>query len=257
MAAKFETEMTRAGDMFSDLPENIRLAPELNGRHEHTDVEALAADIEAHGQHTPVIIRKDDEGYPVLVAGHRRYRAITLLNERNETKRKVLCTYRSNISPLDALRYAISENRFRKDVSPIDDAANMALLRDKFALTETDIAAIYFPETPAAAESLRFVRQRLPLVELASEAAQAVRDGRVKLTAAVALAKLSKAQQRAKVATPGKVRAASVTEKKVFDLKALKECCATVLAEADNDPDAAMKEVSREGIEALRAALNG
>lgn len=43
-----------------------------------------------------------------------------------------------------------------------------------------------------------------------------------------------------------------------FDVKALKMACATVLEEADlDDPDAALKTVSREAIVALRAALKG
>jgi hypothetical protein len=40
-----------------------------------------------------------------------------------------------------------------------------------------------------------------------------------------------------------------------FDLKALKAACEAVLAEADTDPDAAMKEITRETIESLRQAL--
>jgi ParB-like chromosome segregation protein Spo0J len=216
MAVDFANDtMRRAGALYTDYPENIIIMPELNGRHEHTDVEDLAADIAAHGQIEPVGIRKSDQGLPVLIYGHRRYRAVCLLNERNpEQPRKLLCTY-TPLTDMEAFMMAIRENRCRKDVSPIDDCANITTLRKLFALTDEDIAAVYFPEAKTdeeKAEALRFVKQRAALVELAPEAAQAVRDGRVKITAAVGLAKLTKDQQRTKVAGTGKVKVKDVTK---------------------------------------------
>jgi ParB-like chromosome segregation protein Spo0J len=216
MAVEFSNDsMSRAGALYTDYPENIVIMPELNGRHEHTDVEDLAADIEKNGQLQAVKIRKNDQGQPVLVYGHRRYRAICLLNERNpDNRRKIRCEYTA-ATDAEAFGMAIRENRCRKDVSPIDDCANITTLRNLFSLTDEDIAAVYFPEAKTdaeKAEALRFVKQRAALVELAPEAAQAVRDGRVKITAAVGLAKLTKDQQRTKVAGTGKVKVSDVTK---------------------------------------------
>ena len=205
MAVAFSTEISRAGALYVDYPENLLVVPELNGRHEHTDVEDLAADIAKNGQTTPVVIRKDDAGRPVLVFGHRRWRALCLLNSRNpEQRRKITCNYLP-LTESQAFALAISENRFRKDVSPIDDAANIQTLMQRFGYSEQDIAGIYFPQAKSDSEkesAVRFVRQRASLIELAPEAAQAVRDGKVKLTAAVALSKLTKDQQRAKLSAP-------------------------------------------------------
>ena len=214
MAVEFANDtMKRAGALYTDWPENIIIMPELNGRHEHTDIEALAADIAAHNQLQPVGIRKNDQGQPVLIYGHRRYRAVCLLNERNpEQRRKIFCTY-TPVTDAEAFGMAIRENRCRKDVSPIDDCANIRTLENKFGYTYEDIAAVYFPEAKTEAEkveALRFVKQRAALIELAPEAAQAVRDGRVKLTAAVGLAKLTKDQQRAKVSGNGHVKVSDV-----------------------------------------------
>jgi ParB/RepB/Spo0J family partition protein len=209
MAVSFTTNMGRSGALYVDFPENILVEPDLNGRHEHTDVEQLAADIEKHGQNEPVCVRKDDNGKPVLVFGHRRYRAISLLNERNPTNpRKIICTY-SDLTPTEAFVAAIGENRFRREVNPIDDAANIGLLRRLFAKTDEDIAAIYFPEAKSEAEratALKFVKDRAKLMELVPEAAQAVREGRLKITAAMGLAKLTKNQQRANPAVMGTER---------------------------------------------------
>jgi ParB-like chromosome segregation protein Spo0J len=217
MAVEFANETTkRACALYSDWPENILIVPELNGRHEHTDVETLAADIAKNGQLVPVICRKNDQGLPVLVAGHRRYRAICLLNERNpEQPMRVKFEYAA-VTEVEAFSMAIRENRNRKDVSPIDDCANIITLRKRFQFTDEDIATIYFPEAKTdeeKAEALRYVKQRASLVELAPEAADAVREGRVKLTAAVGLAKLTKDQQREKVSRPGRVKVSDVAKK--------------------------------------------
>jgi ParB-like chromosome segregation protein Spo0J len=217
MAVEFANETTkRASALYSDWPENILIVPELNGRHEHTDVETLAADIAKNGQLVPVICRKNDQGLPVLVAGHRRYRAICLLNERNpEQPMRVKFEYAA-VTEVEAFSMAIRENRNRKDVSPIDDCANIITLRKRFQFTDEDIATIYFPEAKTdeeKAEALRYVKQRASLVELAPEAADAVREGRVKLTAAVGLAKLTKDQQREKVSRPGRVKVSDVAKK--------------------------------------------
>jgi ParB-like chromosome segregation protein Spo0J len=228
MAVEFANETTkRAGALYTDFPENIVVVPELNGRHELVDIEALAADIEKNGQTTPVGLRKNDQGEPVLIYGHNRYMAICLLNKRNpDHPRKIIGNYYS-VSESEAFMMAIAENRFRKDVSPMDDCANITTLKKRFKYTDEDIAAIYFPEAKTEEEKaagLRFVKQRASLIELAPEAAQAVREGRVKPTAAVALAKLTKDQQRLKVAAPGKLKGKDVSPaKKTVTVRTLVE----------------------------------
>lgn len=210
---EFASEVGRGATTFQGYPEEILLDPELNGRHENTDVESLAADIEANEQLEPVLCRKNDEGFPVLVAGHRRYRAFCLLNERNpNAPRKINFVYK-RMSPAEAFVAAIGENRFRKDVSPIDDAANIEILQRRFGKTEEEIALIYFPEAKdeeAKKAAVKFVKDRAALIELAPEAAQAVRDGRLKITSAIVLSKLSREQQRKKVAKQGKIKGADI-----------------------------------------------
>ena len=221
---EFAGDVGRAATQYSALPEEILVDPELNGRHENTTVEELAADIAANGQHQPVVCRKNDQGVPVLTFGHRRYRAICLLNERNpKAPRKILFVYKK-MSEGEAFITAIEENRFRKDVSPIDDAANIEILRRRFGKTDEDIAAIYFPEAATEEEkktTLRFVKERSALIELAPEAAQAVRDGRIKITAAVALSKLTREQQKKKVSGAGKIKGADVKPPKPVKISKL------------------------------------
>lgn len=219
---EFTTEISRGSTTYQAYPEEIKIDPELNGRHEDSSVENLAADIEANGQHEPVICRKNDQGEPVLTVGHRRYRAICLLNERNPKSRRKINFLYKRMSDTEAFITAIGENRFRKDVSPIDDAANIEILRRRFNFGDADIAKIYFPEAQTEEEkkaALRFVKERSSLIELAPEAAQAVRDGRMKVTAAVALSKLSRDQQKKKVANSGKIATKDVKPAKPIKAK--------------------------------------
>ena len=222
----FIGEIGRSSSQYAAYPEDILIDPELNGRHEHTSVEELAADIAANEQLQPVVCRKDEKGRPVLSFGHRRYRAICLLNERNpKNPRKILFVYK-RMDAGEAFVAAIGENRFRKDVSPIDDAANIEILRRRFGKTDEDIAAIYFPEATTEEEAkaaLRFVKDRSALIELAPEAAQAVRDGRIKVTAAKALSKLTREQQRIKVSKAGKIKGADVKTPKPAKVKTAPE----------------------------------
>ena len=53
MAVSFSTDMSRAESLYSDYPEGVQIEPLLNGRHENTDVESLAADIQANGNLSP------------------------------------------------------------------------------------------------------------------------------------------------------------------------------------------------------------
>jgi ParB-like chromosome segregation protein Spo0J len=207
MAVTFTNDTTkRTSTLVADYPENILLDPQLNGRIEITDVEDLAADIEKNGQHTPVLVRKNDAGLPVLVYGHRRWRAVKHINQRRAKRGEALikleCTYET-LTDEEAFAAAVAENRFRKDTTPMDDTHNIGIWQKRFKKSTEEIAAIYFPEAKKPEEkatALRWVRDRAALVELAPEAVAAVREGKVKITAAVQLSRLSKDKQKEVIA---------------------------------------------------------
>lgn len=265
MAANFgELDVKRGDSLYRVWPADIEVIPELNGRHENTDIEELAADIEKNGQDNPILIRKNDDGRIVLVAGHRRYRAVCLLNERSpDNPRALICRYKI-LSDLEAFQATVRENRFRHDVSPVDDATNIKILRDRFSLAVEDIATIYFPEAKTEKSlAIRWVEQRIALIELAPESAQAMREGRVKMTAAVELSKLTKAQQRKKVATPGQITVAVVKppKNKPMEMKELVKKVKTILEDVVGglleDKDVKYVEIERELLLDISNYVNG
>jgi ParB-like chromosome segregation protein Spo0J len=213
MNVSFSNDTTKRTStlVVADYPENIVLDPQLNGRYERDNpdvkaaVEALAADIQAKGQDTPVKFRKNDAGQPVLVFGYCRYHAINLINKKLRAKGtseeqllKVEGIYET-LSEEEALITAISENRFRVGTSPMDDCWNITLLRKRFKKSDEEIAFIYFPEAKQGekrANAAKWVKDRAALAELAVEAQEAVTKGEIKVTTAKQLAKVSKDEQR-------------------------------------------------------------
>lgn len=211
--ATFSNDTTKRTStaLVADLPENIVLDPVLNGRYERDNpevkaaVEALAADIQVHGQRTPVKFRKNDAGQPVLTFGYCRYHAVALINKRLRAKGssedqlvKLEGTYET-LTEEEALIAAIGENRFRVGTSPMDDCWNITLLTKRFKKSWEEVAAIYSPESKSGekkATAVKWVKDRAALAELAVEAQDAVAKGEIKVTTATKLAKASKDDQR-------------------------------------------------------------
>jgi ParB/RepB/Spo0J family partition protein len=212
MAVQFAVEHKRTSE-YRFYPEDITIKPDLNGRHEKPEIEWLITDILAHGQHTPVVIRNDG-GAAVLVAGFSRWRAISEINKRwlAPVKLQVRCTY-VQCSESEAFLINISENRFRNPATPLDDAHNIKRLLNIYQMTDEQIAGVYFPTAKTEGEikaARKFVKDRIALISLSDEAAEAVKSGRVKESAAVAIAKLSQAQQHEVLKKEGTIERSDV-----------------------------------------------
>jgi ParB/RepB/Spo0J family partition protein len=180
------------------LPEDIVIPSHLNGRHVLPEIDWLIEDILANGQHTPVVIRKDG-GKPVLCAGFSRYRAVSEINKRklSPVPLQLRCTY-SQSDEKEGFLLAISENHMRNSLTDLDYAYNIKLLMKKFGMLEEQVALVYFPSSDgkASKEALKFVRQKVALIDLSKEAEKALIEGRLKGSAARAIAKLSNEQQK-------------------------------------------------------------
>ena len=188
MAVEFKTDHTRTSE-YLFVPSDIKINPELNGRHELPDIEWLIESMVASGQLQPVLIGNDG-GRPVLYAGHSRWRAGIEINKRKLTPVpfKLRCVYfRGNEH--QAFMATVRENRDRNETTAIDDAYNIAKL-ERYGMTLEDIGAKVYHE------DLKWVKDRLSLIELCADAAKALTNNTLKPKAAVALAKLSKEAQR-------------------------------------------------------------
>lgn len=213
MAVQFTAKHSRTSE-YRFYPEDISIKPDLNGRFDKPEIEWLITDILAHGQHTPVAIRNDG-GQAVLVAGFSRWRAVSEINKRklSPVPMQLRCTY-VQCNEAEAFIHNISENRFRNPTTSIDDAHNIKRLLNVYAMTEEQVAGIYFPTAKTESElktASKFVADRIALISLSPEAEEAVRSGRVKESAAKAISKLSQDQQREVLKKEGTIARKDVT----------------------------------------------
>lgn len=212
---------------YTVLPENVVLMKELSGRSEETDVTELAEDIKnrKEGQLVPAIAYKSSEGWPVLIAGHRRLRAIVLLNKSlpDDSKVRLKFNYSQVRNLEEALDVTVAENRNRTDVNPLDDAYNIAVYSVKFGKGIEEIAKKYFPgaESPERlARAVAWVQDREKLLQLSPEAQEELRRGFMSTSAALQLAAIpSKAIQNEVIK---EAKAKGDKKLKVEDAKAAK-----------------------------------
>lgn len=187
-------------DMFMIDPREIQIREEYNGRHEEPEVDDLIEDFMNPniGQIVPVTVTKDD-GAPVLLAGHRRYRAaIAVTKAKNgpfDGVFKLKCTYYRG-KPLECFMLTVRENLNRKEVSPTCDGWNISKFRN-FGMSDEDIAIkVYGRKSLDGKPDTKWIEDRAAMIDLTPEAMEAVASGIVKPSAVVALAKMKKQAQR-------------------------------------------------------------
>ncbi|EPY00923.1 ParB/RepB/Spo0J family partition protein [Magnetospirillum fulvum] len=159
-----------------------------------TALDELASSIAENGLLQNIVVRTADQGRYRIVAGERRWRALTLLAERGQWDATAPLIPAKVVEADDAehLALAVLENLQRQDINPMEEAEGFAQL---IALDP----ARYTPRAIAdkIGCSARHVQQRLALVErLAPEVQSAVRSGLVKFTQARVLTMASPERQR-------------------------------------------------------------
>lgn len=136
-------------------------------------------DIRDKGLLQPLIARRLPDGKLELIAGHRRFLALKALGKKPEDMDiKIL----ENVSDVDAILIALSENRFRKDLNPIEEARAFKSLR-KLGLKPKQIA-----EKVRRSESV--VKARLALLKLPEKIQQMILAGEIEQSYAIPLLKL-------------------------------------------------------------------
>lgn len=161
-----------------------QIAPDpANPRHDddYGNIAELAASIGELGLQEPLVVQPaNGDGLHHLVFGHRRLRALQTLGA--DTAECIVRQY----EPADVVMAQLVENLQRHDINPVDEALAMLRLTAEFGVTKATLAT-------KIGRSASHVNSRLKIATLPDVALERVRDGRLTLTTAEALAKVRSA----------------------------------------------------------------
>lgn len=149
MATQFTTkeEVTRGAGTYNIPPEEIIANYDKNCRYaeeseQATEFQELLESIRQSGQRIPGEVRKD-AGKPVLVSGHRRLRALKIVNEERKSAGLEPFPFVAlyvNLSAEDAFDATIQENLGRKNLGVMDLAKTCGVYANLYKKSPGEIA---------------------------------------------------------------------------------------------------------------------
>lgn len=157
----------------------------------------LSENIRQQGLLQPITVRPvaDDTEYEI-VCGERRYRAYCILFEETEHNNELpfnpwdeIMAIVKEMSDEEAFDAMITENLQRQDVDPMEEAFAFGQLQKKGSSIQ-DIALRF-------GKSIRFVQDRIKLNSLIPELMKALKEGKMPISAAMIICKVTDEQQRA------------------------------------------------------------
>lgn len=156
-------------------------------RFSHDELEELMGSIREHGLLQPLIVTPAGvDGTYQLIAGERRYRAMSILGERT-----VPAIIRQ-ATEQQQLELAIIENIQRQELNALEEATAYARLADEFGLTQEEIADKVGKSRSQVANTIR-------LLVLPKEIREAVAEGKISASNARTLLTLATDEERLKL----------------------------------------------------------
>ncbi len=111
----------------------------------------LATSIEHLGVIQPIVVRKKSDFFE-LIAGERRLEAVKFL------KWEKIPAIVKNVSDIDAFRMAVSENLKREDLNPLEVAGAIKSMKERFHLTDKQVAEMLGMSRPQVTNYLRILK---------------------------------------------------------------------------------------------------
>ena len=184
-------------------------------------IQQLADSIREYGILEPLLVRPipTKPNFYELVAGERRYRAATLLNL--ETVPVVI----RELDDRQALAITLVENLTREDLNPVEEAEGiLKLLELELGIERTQVTSLLYRLenekkgkitrnimgnekaeqiealfTALGQNCISFITNRLPILKLPENILEALRQGKLEYTKAIAIAKIKEEDKRAKL----------------------------------------------------------
>lgn len=153
----------------------------------HEELEELMSSIKEHGLLQPLVVTPvGSDGSYQLIAGERRFRAMTILGE------KTVPVIVRQATEQQQLELAIIENIQRQDLNALEEAMAYARLADEFGLTQEEISTKVGKSRSQVANTIR-------LLMLPKEIRDAVAEGKISPSNARTLLALPNDEERLKL----------------------------------------------------------
>ena len=203
-------------------------------RFDDEGIDELARSIKETGILQPILVTRDGERFRI-VAGERRSRAARLAGLT-----RVPVLVREGLEDRDHLLYALVENVQRRDLTPMEEAEAYWHLKDKFGMTQEEVAERVGKDRTTVANAMR-------LLKLPAEIRAQVEDGLLSAGHARALLAISSAADQETLAREFLRRGLSVraAEARVQDFLAGGPKRKAAAAESDPDTRDAEKRLQR------------
>jgi ParB family chromosome partitioning protein len=124
-------------------------------------LQELAESIRAGGLVQPVLVRRTDARYQ-LVVGERRWRAARLAGL------EAIPAVVRELNDREAVELALTENLLREDLNPLDVARAFDVLQQRYHLSQEEIAGRMGLDRSTVTNTLRLLRLALPVQEMLS-----------------------------------------------------------------------------------------
>lgn len=150
-------------------------------------LEALAESIKEHGLLQPIVVKENENGYFMIIAGERRWRAAKLAGL------KEVPVIVHEFDEQTVAEVALIENLQREDLNPMEEALGYRKLIDDYRLTQEEVSRI-------VGKSRTNVTNMLRILNLSDEVKRLVELGELSAGHARALLGIADAAQQAETA---------------------------------------------------------
>ena len=114
-------------------------------------IEVLSSSIKNYGVLQPIVVKPDDSGKYMIIAGERRYRA------SKKAKLKEMPAVIKDIPMKDLMEIALIENLQREDLNAIEEALAYKSLIDHYNVTQEEISEAVGKSRPHITNTLRLL----------------------------------------------------------------------------------------------------
>ncbi|MEO6305961.1 MAG: ParB/RepB/Spo0J family partition protein [Bacteroidia bacterium] len=168
----------------------IKVRDNFNRRSEYNGIEELAGLIKEHGLQEPLIVDVLPDGTVYVEKGHRRLKAIQMLNDQGTGIETVECFVNSsNVTELQRALNIYVSNMSGHKLSTLDQAETVKIVKNSFGLSNEQIAA-------KIGVSRQTVDNLITISEMNDGLKHDIRHGEMSITSALALIRDQKKLQK-------------------------------------------------------------